>query len=1058
MKRTGIKGIQKTIIFILVLALMLPLCPAGFGAPLHQVHAETSATRYFYNQLNEKEKPFYDAMEEMLTQGIFKTGTQDYELTGKKLSQEDVQRYAGGFPDLLNNMGAARDAFYFDHPDVFYVDFSALSLRVTTDSSGSYHVYLGTGRRDNYFTQGFTSETQVEAAIKEYDKKVNEIVEEAKNQQLASGMDRLREQVTFVHNKIIKMTSYKLENQCKPANIGFVRTSYGALVKGEGVCEAYSRAVKSVLDRLGIPCVLVQGVYRHTEENLEPHMWNYVQLDGKWYGVDATMDDPVGDGLENSELLLVGGDIMDVRHVPSAVVSAANRAFTYPALAQSGLSFYEIQNTNGLVVEYKSGAEEGIDTGTFRVSYRGMGYQEAAKKGKYILARFYQYLPNTGEYVYNDWAYADPTPYDLPQDPHALIFPVPHIMYAEFAVTDIAPAGELYKDGKLDPDYYYYKGDPLLFEAVTDKIYNPNGTYVAPPYPKAYSPSTMGRVFTDRTYDINITYDDKLIKTGSEEVSCKLTSTGNTGVQYSQIKNFEWDGESTFTFQFTPSQMFADESVLYTFQFTGLVGEKSGKAPIPLKYISSAPTYGCIYWKQGYDWKIFGQPSLLAADDLSMAGWKTKDGAEVSDLLKNQLALVVTSPSKAQTDTMNDLIDSANPDSTVMTTETYNITLTLCKSQIIETGQSVHISVGFPAGYGPDDEGVTFKAYHFKKNDAGEVIDIEEIDCVVTRLGLILTCKSFSPFAIAVLEGDDADQASRRNAVLTASYGGKITSKEGSIVALQENDTVNVTVTPDAGYLIESVYVGENKLEDIGENTSKSASFELSYDDLASSSTIVSAQFIAQSVYKRDAENGESAISLAPDAIVVPEADHSQRVIWPPRRTNSAPQTPSNSSSSTAQTPAGSSPSATQAPAGSSGSSSSAAASSQSQGSQPTSASANTAAPTDSATTAITPAPSAASTPVSVAATDNKPKTDLSKGSAETQNSTVETETTADSQTVGADNGDDIILAALPGVPQADEDEGKFYWLILPILALAAALGAGLYYFTRGKHSTDDWL
>ncbi|MEG0894754.1 MAG: YDG domain-containing protein, partial [Oscillospiraceae bacterium] len=49
------------------------------------------------------------------------------------------------------------------------------------------------------------------------------------------------------------------------------------------VCEAYSEAMKVLCDKVGIPCILATG---------NVHQWNYVQLDGEWYGVDSTWNDP----------------------------------------------------------------------------------------------------------------------------------------------------------------------------------------------------------------------------------------------------------------------------------------------------------------------------------------------------------------------------------------------------------------------------------------------------------------------------------------------------------------------------------------------------------------------------------------------------------------------------------------------------------------------------------------------------------------------------------------------------------------------------------------------
>jgi transglutaminase/protease-like cytokinesis protein 3 len=44
------------------------------------------------------------------------------------------------------------------------------------------------------------------------------------------------------------------------------------------------------MDMLEIPCIIVEGYVRKGEE----HAWNMIQLDGDWYCVDVTWDDPAG--------------------------------------------------------------------------------------------------------------------------------------------------------------------------------------------------------------------------------------------------------------------------------------------------------------------------------------------------------------------------------------------------------------------------------------------------------------------------------------------------------------------------------------------------------------------------------------------------------------------------------------------------------------------------------------------------------------------------------------------------------------------------------------------
>ena len=148
--------------------------------------------------------------------------------------------------------------------------------------------------------------------------------------------------------------------------------------------------------------------------------------------------------------------------------------------------------------------------------------------------------------------------------------------------------------------------------------------------------------------------------------------------------------------------------------------------------------------------------------DLSMNGWQTSDGESVSEKLKNRIALVTTRTTKTEKEAMNNLMEGELPDQELITSETYNITLNVCKQYVVKTGHRLRLSLGFPAGYGPEDAGVTFKAYHFKRDAQGNVTGVEEIPCVVTPYGLIVTCDSFSPFAVAVVENDGTRKITNR--------------------------------------------------------------------------------------------------------------------------------------------------------------------------------------------------------------------------------------------------------------------------------------------------------
>ena len=64
----------------------------------------------------------------------------------------------------------------------------------------------------------------------------------------------------------------------------------GALLRGTGVCDSYSKAYYLLMRAAGIDC------YRHVSTNTtgDKHSWNAICLDGQWYQVDATWDDSNG--------------------------------------------------------------------------------------------------------------------------------------------------------------------------------------------------------------------------------------------------------------------------------------------------------------------------------------------------------------------------------------------------------------------------------------------------------------------------------------------------------------------------------------------------------------------------------------------------------------------------------------------------------------------------------------------------------------------------------------------------------------------------------------------
>ena len=356
---------KSIVIFLLIVLLVsqfswLSLGNFVFGEESQSELAQTQVNGAFhYDQLGDDAKEIYKAMYNMYTQGMLKNGTQAYDLvTNGHFTEDEIKEYEKGNSTLTSAMDAARYAFYADHPEIFYVNFQKISIRTTKDANNKYHAYIGSGRYENYYVEGFTSQN-INNAIEDFENKVNEIVQKANDIEIKENQNKVIEQIKLVHNEIIYNTGYRLESDCKEGNEGLISTPYGALVEKEAVCEGYARAFKTILDKVGMNNILVQGTHQSEGSAAVPHMWNYVEIEKStvartgekvWYAVDCTLDDPflrnphidttqpeynpgddITEGFENTRYCLVGTETMNKEHVVLESVEAAGfYTFKYP--------------------------------------------------------------------------------------------------------------------------------------------------------------------------------------------------------------------------------------------------------------------------------------------------------------------------------------------------------------------------------------------------------------------------------------------------------------------------------------------------------------------------------------------------------------------------------------------------------------------------------------------------------------------------------------------------------------------------------------------------------
>ncbi len=90
------------------------------------------------------------------------------------------------------------------------------------------------------------------------------------------------EKILAVHDYMALNYEYVLEKNDQTMLTMF-------LEKG-GVCAGYAKSFLHMMNVLGINCTVVEGLSGGIN-----HMWNLVEIDGLWYHIDVTQDDPLVD-------------------------------------------------------------------------------------------------------------------------------------------------------------------------------------------------------------------------------------------------------------------------------------------------------------------------------------------------------------------------------------------------------------------------------------------------------------------------------------------------------------------------------------------------------------------------------------------------------------------------------------------------------------------------------------------------------------------------------------------------------------------------------------------
>jgi transglutaminase-like putative cysteine protease len=153
---------------------------------------------------------------------------------------------------------------------------------------------------------------------------------------LASHITDKKQLVKAIHDYVVNRLHYDYDALAKIQAHDYAhtpeQTAEAVFTARTGVCEGYARLMVALGQAAGVEIAFVTGYIRDSQRRLEisddpwdttnsealegvGHAWNAVKLDGQWYLIDATWDDPTK-GEHSTTYLFVPPRLMAFDHYP----------------------------------------------------------------------------------------------------------------------------------------------------------------------------------------------------------------------------------------------------------------------------------------------------------------------------------------------------------------------------------------------------------------------------------------------------------------------------------------------------------------------------------------------------------------------------------------------------------------------------------------------------------------------------------------------------------------------------------------------------------------------
>ncbi|MEQ6357139.1 transglutaminase domain-containing protein [Lysinibacillus sp. M3] len=169
--------------------------------------------------------------------------------------------YSGPMTDFKKNF---MESFKKAQEQAVYAGGHMESTNISADSTGNV----------TFKVKYLTNQTQEAAVQKKVDQLLKAIIKPSMTE---------FEKVKAINDYIVSNATYGTKTKASP------HSAYALLMEGQAVCQGYALAAYKMLDQAGFDAKYVVG----TVNGNVAHAWNLVKVDGQWYHLDTTWNDPL---------------------------------------------------------------------------------------------------------------------------------------------------------------------------------------------------------------------------------------------------------------------------------------------------------------------------------------------------------------------------------------------------------------------------------------------------------------------------------------------------------------------------------------------------------------------------------------------------------------------------------------------------------------------------------------------------------------------------------------------------------------------------------------------